>query len=243
MLRTSFRKSGFARVLLAVGLAMVSLTVWAKGKAASPRAKYSAALKKVRAAEKTDLEPVYRLGLEAASWLEEKLGEQPDEYADTKLEGFDVSVGEVTGVSLEPDFFLKLARKKGMPADLAFFENLERTYREGGDLPVYRQVMNDVLFCDRFEAPELIPIYRAWRQYAAKYPKSYVEEVKRELDGIESMLLTHKCACGTKEEVLASIAGFIEAFRGTELAAKLNVRLAVLKGGVPNSMKYQCVPE
>lgn len=229
--------------MLVVALALVSLTAWAKGKAASPRAKYSAALKKVRAGEKTDLEPVYRLGLEAAGWLEVKLDEQPDEYADAKLEGFEVSVGEVTGVSLEPDFFLKLARNKGMPADIAYFENLELTYAEGGDLPVYRQIMNDVLFCDRFEAPELIPIYRAWRQYAAKYPKSYVEEVKSELDGIESMLLTHKCACGTREEVLAGIAGFIEAFPGTDVARKLSVRLMVLKGGVPNSMKYQCVPE
>jgi len=225
-----------------VALSLVSLTVWAKGKAASPRAKYSAALKKVRAGEKTDLEPVYRLGLEAASWLEEKLGEQPDEYADAKLEGFDVSVGEVTGVSLEPDFFLKLARKKGMPADIAYFENLERTYRGGGDLPVYRQIMNDVMACERFEEPELIPIYRAWKEYAAKYPKSYVEEVKRELDGIESMMVTSTCACGSKEEVLSGLARFLRAFPDSAVAPRLRARLQVLEAGAPN-IKYQCVPE
>lgn len=230
------------RTSLAVCLALVSMFAWAKGKTASPRAKYSAALKEVRAGEKTELEPVYRLGLEAASWLEDKLGEQPGEYADTKLEGFDVSVGEVTGVSLEPAFFLKLARTKGMPADIAFFENLERTYAEGGSLPVYRQVMNDVLFCDRFEAPELIPIYRAWKEYAAKYPKSYVEEVKSELDGIESMMTTHTCACGNKEEVLSGLARFLKAFPDSAVAPQLRARLQVLEAGGPN-MKYQCVPE
>ena len=248
MLRTSARQSKAPRAWLAVGLALVTLTAWAKGPATSPRAKYYAALKQLRASEKGELEPVYRLGLEAASWLLDKLSARDEALAagktvkdfDETLEGFEVGTDEMISAEPDPAFFLKLAKAKGMPADVSFFENHRLTYASSSGWPVYRSQQTDATGCERFEAPELIPVYRAWTEYAAKYPGSYVKEVEEQLSDIESMMTERTCACGKKEEVLASFQAFIRAFPKAAITPKVKARLEAIKAGKVD-MRYECV--
>jgi hypothetical protein len=232
---------------LAVGLALVSLAAWAKGPGTSPRAKYHAALKQLRASEKGELEPVFRLGLEAASWLEGILSDRDEALAagktlkdfDERLEGFVVSSQEVLFAVPDPDFFLKLARKKGLPADVGFFENRRRTYPSSAAWPVYREPQTDYSGCELFQAPELITVYRAWTEYAAKYPSSYVAEVKEQLSDIESMMTERTCACGTKQEVLAGFEAFIRAFPEAAITPRVKARLKSLQSE-KSDMVYEC---
>jgi hypothetical protein len=247
MIRTSARKTNAPRAWLAVGLALVTLAAWAKGPAPSPREKYNAALEQLRAREKGELEPVYRLGLEAAAWLTSKLSERDEARAagktvkdfDEKLEGFAVSTEEVLYAVPEPAFFLELAKAKGQPADVGFFENRRLTYPSFPAWPVYREQQTDYSGCELFDAPELITVYRAWTEYAAKYPKAYVKEVKEQRFDIESMMTGATCACGKKEQVLAGFEAFIRAFPKAAITPKVKARLKSLKSE-ESDMVYAC---
>jgi hypothetical protein len=247
MIRTSARQPNASVVLLAVCLASVSVSAWAKNVGTSPRTDYYAALEKLRAGERGELEPVYRLGLDAAAWLEVNLSEQDEaraagkavEQLDTKLEGFVVSTEEVLFAVPDPGFFLKLAKEKGTPADVAFFENRLRTYASSPAWPVYRQQQTDATGCDLFQTPKLIAVYRGWTQYAAKYPNAYVDLVKEEIAAIDLMMTTQDCACGTKKQVLAGFAAFIRAFPKAAITPQVKDRLKVLKSKTPG-MRYGC---
>ena len=214
----------------------------------SPRAKYAAALAKLKRANKGQVEPVFLLGLAAAQKLQEQLmarDEAPAEDSkskapiNTKLEGFAVSTEEVLYAVPEPAYFLALARKKGTPEDIAFFENLQRTFPEYAAWPVFIEQQTDYSGCTLYNSPELIAVYRGWSEFAAKYPKAYPEQVAKELQRIHAAMTEEGCACEKAEGVTAGFEAFLQAFPKAPIADKVKSRLEALKAG-KGDVRFEC---
>lgn len=214
----------------------------------SPRAKYAAALAKLKRESKGQVEPVFQLGLAAAKTLQEQISQRDSAPAgspkskaplDTKLEGFAVSTEEVLYALPEPGYFLKLARKKGTPEDIAFFENLQRTFPEYAAWPVFIEPQTDYSGCTLYNAPELIAVYRGWSEFAAKYPKAYPEQVAQELTRIHEAMTQEGCACEKAEGVTAGFAAFLKAFPKAPIAGKVKSRLEALKAG-KGDFRFEC---
>jgi len=221
-------------------------TAWAQKKG-SPRAKYRAALEKLQRGGKAEVEPVFRLGLAAARQLQEELAQHDAAPAtdpkvapvDTKLEGFAVSTEEVLYAVPKPDFFLELARKRGTPVDVAFFENLQRTFAHHPAWPVFIEQQTDYSGCTLYNAPELITVYRGWTEFAAKHPKAYAEEVAKELTRLQETMTQDGCACGKAADVTAGLEAFLRAFPKAPIADKVKARLEALRAG-KSDFKFEC---
>ncbi|HYI02302.1 hypothetical protein [Hyalangium sp.] len=223
-------------------------SAWAQKKEqGSPRAKYHAALKKLQTGSKGEVEPVFRLGLIAAQQLQEEISQHDVAVAagkkvvplDTKLEGFSVSTEEVLYAVPKPGFFLELARKKGTPVDVAFFENLQRTFAQHDAWPVVIQQQTDYSGCTLYQAPELLAIYKGWTEFAAKHPKAYASEVAKELLRIEQAMTQDGCACGKSAEVIAGFEAFLRTFPRVSIASQVKSRLEALKAG-KGDMRFEC---
>ncbi|MDY7228890.1 hypothetical protein [Hyalangium rubrum] len=235
--------SRFSCALVAL-LVLVPLSSRAKGKDASPKAKYAAALKKLRAGPQGELEPVFQQGLVAAEQLEKAIvnanetGKQLPAAA-TKLEGFVVGTHEALFAVPKVSFFLKLARKKGTAVDVAFFENLQRTYPEYDAWPVYFRQQTDYSGCEVFDEPELIPVYRGWLEFAEKHPKAYAAQVEKQLTRLDEMMTQRSCACGKKPEVIAGFEEFLKAFPKAPITPKVKARLADIQADKAE-MTFEC---
>jgi hypothetical protein len=223
------------------------LTAWAQQKDA-PRAKYLAALEKLKGANKGQVEPVFHLGLAAAKKLQQQISERDMAPAsdpkskmpvDTKLEGFSVSTEEVLYAVPEPAYFLELARKKGTPVDIAFFENLQRTFAHHPAWPVFIEQQTDYSGCTLYHSPDLIAVYRGWSEFAAKYPKAYKEEVAKELQRIHTAMTGDGCACEKPEGVTAGFEAFLQAFPKAPIADKVKARLEALRAG-KGDFRFEC---
>lgn len=243
-MRIFSRHSCALRLWLVACLAWMPLASWAKSKIVSPKQRYDTALRNLRAVDKGEVEPVFRLGLAAADKLQEAImkadeagKELPEETK--KLEGFAVSTQEALYVVPEPEFFLELAKKKGTPVDVAFFENLQRTYPSFPAWPVYIEQQTDYSGCNRYEAPELISVYQGWTEFAAKNPKAYVAEVARQLSRIEELMTASTCACGNQAQVTGGFEAFLKAFPKASIAPKVRVRLEALKAG-KSDLRFEC---
>jgi hypothetical protein len=224
------------------------LTAWAqKTEQGSPRAKYHAALKKLQTGSKGEVEPVFHLGLTAAQQLQEEISQHDEAVAagkkgaplDTKLEGFSVSTEEVLYAVPKPGFFLELARKKGTPVDVAFFENLQRTFAQHDAWPVFIQQQTDYSGCTLYQAPELLTVHRGWTEFAAKHPKAYAAEVAKELSRIEDAMTRDGCACGKSADVIAGFEAFLRTFPRASIATQVKSRLEALKAG-KGDMRFEC---
>lgn len=224
------------------------LTAWAQKKDSS-RAKYLAELSKLKRAKKGSVEPVFHLGLAAAEELQEQIMERDEAPAgdpkaktpvNTKLEGFSVSTGETLYAVPRTAYFLALARKKGTPEDIAFFENIQRTFPEHDAWPAFVEQQTDYSGCTLYNAPELISVYRGWSEFAAKYPKAYPEEVAKELERIhEAMTQEEGCACEKAEGVTAGFEAFLKAFPKAPIADKVKARLEALRAG-KGDIRFEC---
>jgi hypothetical protein len=215
----------------------VPFTAWAQKKEqGSPRAKYHAALEKLQTGSKGKVEPVFLLGLTAAKQLQEELSQHD---VDTKLEGFSVSTEEVLYAVPKPGFFLALARKKGTPVDVAFFENLQRTFAQHDAWPVFIEQQTDYSGCMLYQAPELLAVYGGWTEFAAKHPKAYAAEVAKEISRIEEAMTRDGCACGKSAEVIAGFEAFLRTFPRASIATQVKSRLEALKAG-KGDMRFEC---
>jgi hypothetical protein len=212
----------------------------------SPRAKYVAALAKLKRESKGQVEPVFLLGLAAANKLQEQLSERDEEAPakskapiNTKLEGFAVGTGEALYAVPKPAFFLALAQKKGTPEDIAFFENLQRTFAEDPAWPVFIEQQTDISGCTLYNSPELIAVYRGWSEFAAKYPNAYPEQVVKELTRIHEAMTQEGCACEKAEGVTAGFEAFLKAFPKAPIAGQVKSQLEALKAGKGN-IRFEC---
>lgn len=223
---------------------LAPLSARAKSKDASPKAKYTAALKKLRAGPQGELEPVFQLGLAAAEQLEKAIVNAADAgkrlpASATKLEGFVVGTHEALFAVPKVSFFLELARKKGTAVDVAFFENLQRTYPEYDAWPVYLRQQTDYSGCNVFDEPELIPVYQGWMEFAEKHPKAYADQVAKQLAKLDEMMTERTCACGKKPEVISGFEAFLKAFPKAPITPKVKARLADIQADKAE-MSFEC---
>ena len=130
-----------------------------------------------------------------------------------QMPGYALQNIEVIYALPKTPFFLDLSRRRGGPADVAFFEAMavekpDQSYAYG-----YIQLTTYVQGCLRLDGA-LTRIDYNWRRYRDAYPHSYVRHVAEHLDEIEEKISSsyeykHVCACGelpAAEQELAGLA-------------------------------------
>lgn len=154
-------------------------------------------------------------------------------------EGMIFVCNEVVVARPDGEYFLHLAERFGRPADVEFFQNRLRTYPEGV-WPSYVEQQTDITGCTRFGNDELIERYRDWRRFRERHPDAYVAAVAHELQEIEREMADSTCACGSREEVRASLRTFANVFADSPASSRVKERLSALDNG-HSDIRFACV--
>jgi hypothetical protein len=175
------------------------------------------------------LEEVFELGIRSGPRLEailESLNDADFKALRDKMRGFVIERGAVTTVHPSSEFFRKLARKKGTKVDREFFEIYARTEPESnGGLPAYIERRTDETGCTRFDGPLMTSLYRGWLGFRTAHPDDYATEAQGEIDSLTTELQAGTCACGSKEQVIAALTAFVQAFPDVPIAPELRHRI------------------
>ncbi len=123
----------------------------------------------------------------------------------------------------EPGFFLALARTRGLPADVAFFEQYAATW--GPDLiPVYLKLRPQPTPCVRFGESRIAPMYAAWQAFAARHPNAYAQHAAQNLRDLEEAVALGTCACDGAQTVKREQDAFLKQFPASPKAAEIRAR-------------------
>ena len=130
-----------------------------------------------------------------------------------QMPGYSMANIEVVFALPQTPFFLDLSRRRGGPADVAFFEAMAVEKPDQSHVNDYMQQTNPVQGCWRLDGA-LTRIDYNWRRYRDAYPHSYVRHVAEHLDEIEEKVSSSYeykdvCACGelpAAEQELAGLA-------------------------------------
>jgi len=117
-----------------------------------------------------------------------------------QMPGYSMANIEVVFALPQTPFFLDLSRRRGGPADVAFFEAMAFETPDQSYMPDYIQRTTHDQGCLRLDGA-LTRVDFNWRRYRDAYPHSYVRHVATHLDDIEDHISSsHKykqvCACG-----------------------------------------------
>lgn len=94
--------------------------------------------------------------------------------------------------------------------------------------------------CTRYDGT-LTRLYLGWTAYQAKYPKSYADFVKNELDNIVDAFTQATCICDTKEKALEELAAARKSIADETLKKKLQLRAKVIEGsGAGSGVTFEC---
>jgi hypothetical protein len=163
-----------------------------------------AAYERAMAESKMTVEQLFDLGEQAAHDLVRgSLSHFSQEEIDAvrkQMPGYSMANIEVVFALPQTPFFLDLSRRRGGPADVAFFEAMAVEKPDQSYVADYIQLTTHVQGCWRLDGA-LTRIDYNWRRYRDAYPHSYVRHVAEHLDKIEEKVSSsyeykHICACG-----------------------------------------------
>lgn len=205
-------------------------------------ASYQAAMKELLASRgRTSIQPVFELGIQASAGaraVDRDLSDEDLKSLQERMPGFIVQRGEPPVIKLDAEYFRSLANRNGMPADRAFFDIYARTETKEG--PAYvRQQSNGGPGCTLFEGKTMIPLYRGWLGFRAKYPDAYESEAEGEIDSLDIQLTSGICACGNKGETLGGLQAFVDAFPSLPMTPKIKDRIVSIRSGKSN-FRFAC---
>jgi hypothetical protein len=158
----------------------------------------------------------------------------------SELPGLIINREEVQIVAPKPAFFLDLARVHGRAADVAFFEELQRTYPDSV-WPSYVRQVTDITSCTDFGSGELTARYAAWLRYRRAHHRAYRAEVDRQLAEIEQHAAQGTCACGDAATVAKELRAFARRFPRSRVHTRVAKRVEALRAG-RSDIRFHCSP-
>jgi hypothetical protein len=218
-------------VSYAAGLPMPELDAYQKAISEFPNSK-----------DKTSLEPLFRKGTALADQLVKKLedlSEQDYELLQKKMPGFAVNREETVFILPESDFFLALAEKKGLEADIAFFKFLKQ-YKPDSVWPVYINQQTDYSGCTIYGDGKLTGLYKEAINLKVKHNNAYVQDINQFIGALERELLEEVCACDDADSVKKEFELFLKEFPNSAISPKVQSRLSEVKQG-KSRFRFNCI--
>ena len=219
---------------------------------------YAAAMKELLGTQgRTSVQPVFELGIQAAPLLQavvQDLSDADFKSVQDQMQGFVVSRGAVNAaasnasrgpsaaslVTPKAQFFEDLAKRKGEPADIAFFAIYALTEPDSNNAaPAYIRRSDGAAGCTLYDGKLMVSLYRGWLDFRTRYPDKYENEAQGEIDSLDAELASGICACGSAQETAAGLQAFVDAFPDLPSAAKLRSRIAEIRGGHPK-FRFNC---
>lgn len=195
---------------------------------------------------KMSLEPVYNAALAAQNdlmiinnnqaWIE-GLSDADFTTLQSRLKGFVISRGLEIFADPDPKFFRALAEKRGEPADLAFFTQMEKSIAPDY-LPTYVRTQGRGV-CIRYGEDLMVPYYAGWLEYQRQSPARYKDKVTELLTNVEDAVGLGTCACGEIESVQNELKGFATRFPTSAVNDKIRDRIEQLDKD-PSKLPVNC---
>lgn len=189
-------------------------------------AEYQSHLKEIESKNgPTSLEPLADFQNRFSTRLSEVEELSDDEFRkfEIRMRGFLVNREEVVFVKPDPRFFRKLAKDKGLPADIAFFDLLIKV-RPDGVWSAYTQPQTDYSGCTLYGTGKPTELYGLLVSFKEEYPTAYVQMVDDELDYVINALTTGTCACEGLPSAIKEFELFIEKYPDAEITPRLRGR-------------------
>ncbi len=190
--------------------------------------KYQVLLKKIEAETgRTSLEPLVDFQNQFSERLREveELSEKDFKSFEKHMRGFLVNRDEIIFVKPDNEFFLRLAKKRGLPADIAFFE-LRNTLRPDGVWSAYTLPQTDYSGCTRFGTGKLTELYGRLNSFKENFPTSYIQITDEELGYVVEDLTVGTCACEDSRSATKEFELFLKTYPGSTIAPKIKDRLS-----------------
>jgi hypothetical protein len=193
------------------------------------------------------MEPLYTAATIAADTLIMGNGDQKSSYVERindktfaaireKLTGLEVWIGSDTfGAGPDLDFFLDLAHKRGLDADIAFF-TLLKAQSDGVD-PIYFYRAWDFGGCVKYGSLLLTEGYSKWSKFRKQFPQSYIEESSGKMRDIEYDIMHGIDSCGGKDDVMREFRAFFKQVDDPDLETALLKRMGDIENGT-SGMRY-----
>jgi hypothetical protein len=111
-----------------------------------------------------------------------------DDYTllqDTAAGGMQLNRKGVIFVHPDADFFLKMARDYGDPADVNFFESYQKSF-PNGPMPSWVKLTDNGGACVDAQGNDFPSRLRDWRIYQARFPQNYTSYVQMLLRGMQA---------------------------------------------------------
>ena len=159
-----------------------------------------------------------------------------------RLQGFHISRGAARiHIRTDTEFFKRLAKKYGGPADKAYFSLLaKRTVDDA--YPKFEIVDSNFGTCVDYGTDGIVSAYRDWDDFRKKYPESYKEGVERRMAEIKLALTRRLCACGSdKAAVTKEFRDFLSAFPKAEFSDEVLATLHDIDSGI-STLRLDCHP-
>lgn len=196
-------------------------------------------LEKVASAGKpgpmASLEPVYDAALAVQNdlmtiskdlaWIE-YLSDADFAKLRSRLKGFVLSRGVDIFADPDPKFFRELAEQHGEPADLAFFNLLEKSLA-ADYLPIYVKSQGRGV-CVRYGENVIQPYYAGWLDYLHQSPARYKLKVAQSIADLEDAVGLGTCACGDIDSVQQELKSFVNRFPTAGINGKVRDRIEQL---------------
>jgi hypothetical protein len=205
---------------------------------------YATALPKVLTTKgRTSLEQLFGLASNACIKLDAMIPELGDTQLNEvrkKLPGLILRRDGAPLARPSAKFFADLARRKGNPADRAFFENYARTEPDASPrFPAYVRQTSPQSRCTTYDGRLMARLYGGWLAFRTKYHDDYASEAQGEIDNLDAELLSGICACGSAAETAAGLQAFVDTLPDLPISPKIRDRIALIGAGRSN-FRFTC---
>jgi len=184
---------------------------------------------------------VYRKGKIVADKLDELENLSAADYAsvEKKMRGFVVNRDEIIFVKPDVGFFMKLSKRRGTKADIAFFKFLGELRPESVWV-AYIQQQTDYSGCTIYGKGILTRLYGKAKQFRQQYPSAYVADIKEEIENMKSELTMDTCACGDRNSVIKEFQLFIKTFPADKITPIVRKRLKEVQSR-KSAFRFNCM--
>lgn len=192
-----------------------------------------------QSSKKQGLEPVLDKGQEAAVAIlkvADNLTDADFKALEAQLPGYLMIRNEILVIAPDPAFFLGIAKQKGKPVDIAFFDLMRQTLN--GYWPTTMEQLDHLSGCSRFGSGELVRLYGGWKTFERQFPHAYQKALQDPnlllRHDIEDQLLNGDSACEGPDSVIQELERFVVTYPKSELTPQLQKRIETLKQGKSN---------
>lgn len=197
-------------------------------------------MKKIEAETgRTSLEPLVDFQNQFSLRLREvgELSEKDFKSFEKHMRGFLVNRDEIIFVKPDNKFFMNLSKKRGLPADVAFFE-LRNQLRPGGVWSAYTLPQTDYSGCTRFGTGKLTEFYGRLNSFKEKFQSAYVQIIDEELGYVVEALTVGTCACEDSLSATKEFELFMKTYPGAPITPKIQDRLS---GTETSKIRPNCI--